>query len=114
MAEYFKHFDDDFVKALLQTMQLDPLLELPINKLSSGEKQRFALVRLLANQPSALLLDEPTSHLDPDTTLLAESVISEYQQAHDCPMLLVSHDEAQCSRITTQRLSMYDRQLTAT
>ena len=111
MAQYFDRFADHYVNDLIQTLQLNNLLSLPLNKLSSGEKQRFALVRLLANKPSALLLDEPTSHLDPELSLVVESTLTQYQQAHDCPMLLVSHDEAQCARITGQRLSMNNKEL---
>jgi ABC-type bacteriocin/lantibiotic exporter with double-glycine peptidase domain len=111
MAEYFEQFEDADVFRVMQTLNLEPLLNMPLNKLSSGEKQRFALLRLLANQPQALLLDEPTSHLDPDSVSRAEQLILDYQQAHDCPLILVSHDKEQCRRMTRQSLTMQNMKL---
>jgi len=111
MAEYFMRFKEPAIGELLRSLELEPLLEKPMNKLSSGEKQRFGLVRLLANQPDALLLDEPTSHLDPASVTLAESAILNYQEHHGCPMILVSHDNEQCRRMTRQCFSMQNKRL---
>lgn len=111
MVEYFQQYQDSFIHEVIGILKLEPLMHLPLNKLSSGEKQRFALVRLLANQPQALLLDEPTSHLDPDSVLLAEEIILGYQKAHLCPLILVSHNSEQCERMTRQRFVLRDRRL---
>jgi len=59
-------------------------------RLSAGQRQRIALARALLGQPRLLLLDEPTSHLDPET---AERVLDSLTALQPRPtMLLVTHD----------------------
>ena len=70
-----------------------------VARLSSGEKQRLALMRLLSNQPAVLLLDEPTANLDPDNTRRIEAVIDEYRRVRQAGILWVSHDLAQVERV---------------
>lgn len=81
-----------------------------INALSSGEKQRLALLRGLAYQPSVLLLDEITANLDKASTLKVESLVKAYCQAHQAAMIWISHDEAQIDRLAelANRWSMDD------
>lgn len=84
----------------LSSLGLDAaLFESPVSHLSSGEKQRLAIIRLLANQPRALLLDEPTANLDAQHTLVVEKLISEYQQTHATPVIWVTHDKSQQQRV---------------
>ena len=74
------------------------VLDWEIRRLSSGERQRLALVRLLANRPCVLLLDEPTANLDKENTQRAERVLAEYRQAQQPVTLWVSHDPEQLQR----------------
>jgi len=111
VGEHFNDLQTPFLQQAIHALQIEPLLTQSVAKLSSGEKQRLTLLRLLANQPSALLLDEPTSHLDRDSTLAAESIIAEYQLTHRCPLILVSHDLEQCKRMTSQHYVMRDKSL---
>lgn len=62
--------------------------DLPVTKLSGGEKRRVALCRLLMSQPDILLLDEPTNHLD------AESVgwLEQYLAKFPGTVIAVTHD----------------------
>ncbi len=69
-----------------------------IRRLSSGERQRLALVRLLANRPCVLLLDEPTANLDRANTQRVENVLSEYRQSQQPVIVWISHDPEQLLR----------------
>jgi len=75
------------------------VLDWPVSRLSTGERQRLSIARSLARTPRAMLLDEPTANLDPGNTLVVEQVLSNYQQETRAPMLWVSHDPAQRERV---------------
>jgi len=77
-----------------------------VSRLSTGEKQRLAILRLLANRPGALLLDEPTASLDADNIGHVEELLTGYCHRHMVPMLWVSHDPDQLDRVADHRLVM--------
>ena len=79
-----------------------------ISRLSSGERQRLALLRLLANQPMVLLLDEPTANLDGANAERVESLIRRFQDATGAAVLWVSHDAAQGRRVADRALEIRD------
>jgi len=83
------------------------ILDQPVARLSSGEKQRLALMRLLSNKPCVLLLDEPTANLDPDNTLRVEAVIAEYRRERDAAIIWVSHDQKQIGRVADRHLVVH-------
>jgi len=60
--------------------------------LSGGQKQRVALARALANEPGTLLLDEPLSHLDPESRSQLQLELKELQEKTGVTMLLVTHN----------------------
>ncbi|MBF0255131.1 MAG: ATP-binding cassette domain-containing protein [Gammaproteobacteria bacterium] len=75
-----------------------------ISRLSTGERQRLALLRLLANRPDALLLDEPTANLDQANSLRVEALVRRYASSTGAPVLWVSHDAEQRRRIADRQL----------
>jgi len=75
------------------------VLNWEVSRLSTGEKQRLALVRLLQNQPRALLLDEPTASLDAANIGHMERLVLEYCKERQVPVLWVSHDAEQLARV---------------
>lgn len=81
----------------------DSVLDRPVPSLSSGERQRLAIVRALAGEPRVLLLDEPTAALDQEAAALVEELIKFQMLAGRC-ILLVSHDAGQIARLAHARL----------
>ncbi|MBD3161268.1 MAG: ATP-binding cassette domain-containing protein [Candidatus Eisenbacteria bacterium] len=96
---------------------LDPLglpadaLDWEIRRLSTGERQRFALARLLGNRPEALLLDEPTSSLDPENVERMERVLHGYREETGAALVWVSHDRGQLERVADTRRLVRDGRL---
>ncbi len=84
----------------------------PVAQLSSGERQRLALARLLANAPELLLLDEPTAHLDETTTHKVERVILNYLHERTAAALWVTHAADQADRIATRHWQIDGGRLT--
>lgn len=93
------HFNDAHTYALEPLGFDDDVLNWSVARLSSGERQRLALSRLLSRTPDVLLLDEPTASLDADRTRSVESIVAGYTQAHAAPLIWVSHDAQQVQRI---------------
>lgn len=83
----------------------------PVSRLSSGERQRLALLRLLENRPRILLLDEPTANLDPDNTARVEAVVKRYREANDAAVLWVGHLPEQLQRVADRTISLSDGRL---
>jgi ABC-type iron transport system FetAB ATPase subunit len=75
------------------------VLDWPVSRLSSGERQRLSLVRLLGNRPRVLLLDEPTANLDAENIKRVESLIKTYMQQHQAGALWITHDAEQTARV---------------
>jgi len=70
-----------------------------VARLSTGEKQRLAIARLLGRQPRALLLDEPTASLDAARATDVERLLRDYIHDHQAPAIWVTHDPGQAARV---------------
>jgi len=82
-----------------------------VSRLSTGERQRLALARLLAARPEALLLDEATANLDPMNRDRVEAVVKDYRERMAAAVLWVSHDPEQRARLSDRSLVIRDGQL---
>ncbi|PSJ46736.1 ABC transporter [Zobellella endophytica] len=82
-----------------------------VARLSSGEKQRLALLRAWSHQPGALLLDEPTANLDPALTGRVEAWLCRWIRQACLPALWISHDPGQIARVADRHGRLRDRQL---
>ena len=96
---HFTAEDQAFIDATLARLGLAPtLLDTEIERLSTGERQRIALVRSLARHPRVLLLDEPTAALDPDAVARVEALLGECL-ARGMAVLIVTHAGEQARRL---------------
>lgn len=82
-----------------------------IDRLSSGEKQRLALIRALMREPRALLLDEPTANLDSDSIRRVERWLLEIIERRELPTLWVAHDAGQIERVSNRHFRIRDGRL---
>jgi ABC-2 type transport system ATP-binding protein len=75
----------------------------PLEQLSRGMQQKVAIARALLTSPVLLLLDEPTTGLDPRSKLDVQRFVRELRDGHDATILLCTHDmheaEALCDRV---------------
>ena len=80
------------VREVLDAVGLLPFAKSPVNKLSGGQQQRTLIARALIGQPEALLLDEPTSGIDPSAANELFSIIHNIRQQRQLTVLMITHD----------------------
>jgi ABC-2 type transport system ATP-binding protein len=80
----------------------------PMEALSRGMQQKVALARALLTSPVVLLLDEPTTGLDPRSKLEVQEFIREIRDSHDSTILLCTHDLGE-AEILANRVGILDR-----
>ena len=84
--------------------------EAPASRLSTGERQRLALLRLFEGEPDVLLLDEPTSALDASSTAAVESLVSE-RRARGAAVIWARHNVEQARRVASRRFEIVSGRL---
>jgi ABC-2 type transport system ATP-binding protein len=72
----------------------------PIEQMSRGMQQKVAIARALLTSPSLLLLDEPTTGLDPRSKLDVQAFIEELRATHDASIVLTTHDLDEAERLS--------------
>ena len=82
-----------------------------VARLSSGETQRLAFVRLLDQRPECLLLDEPTANLDVNSERRVEDAIRDYVRGENASCLLISHQRDLLDRLCDRQFVMSGRTL---
>lgn len=92
------HFSDVYEPWLTSLGFGMEVLDWQISRLSSGERQRLALLRLLMLKPKVLLLDEPTANLDGENTARAERLLKAYCLDRQAVIVWVGHDLEQLKR----------------
>lgn len=98
-------------REMLAWASLDDFVHSPARVLSGGEQQRLALVRALATRPEILLLDEPTSSLDPASTLAIERLLGA-SGARNTKVVLITHDVGQAHRLADEIVFLHRGQIT--
>ncbi|WP_420028434.1 phosphate ABC transporter ATP-binding protein [Haloglomus litoreum] len=97
----------DRVTRALETVGLGGMGDRDARSLSAGEAQRVAVARALATDPAVMLLDEPTSNLDPRNTAAIEDAVEDARD-RGIAVVLATHDMAQARRIADRSAVMLD------
>jgi ABC-2 type transport system ATP-binding protein len=79
----------------------------PMEEMSRGMQQKVAIARALLSRPKLLLLDEPTTGLDPRSKREVQAVIRELNQEHGTTILLTTHDMLEADTLC-QRVAIID------
>lgn len=103
--------DAEREEALLKALKIEHLADAGAKRLSGGETARMALARLLMRDYELIVLDEPCSAMDIESTLLAEKLIRDYRDRTGCAVLIVTHSISQAERIADEVLFLSDGKL---
>jgi ABC-2 type transport system ATP-binding protein len=79
----------------------------PTEQMSRGMQQKVAIARALLTSPTVLLLDEPTTGLDPRSKLDVQSFVEELRDTHDATIVLTTHDMTEADRLC-DRIAILD------
>jgi ABC-type iron transport system FetAB ATPase subunit len=111
VADHFHGAAMDFARTMVPRLGLPPeLLTSPVLRMSTGERQRLALIRALAHAPKVLLADEPTGALDEEATAMVETILRE-RLATGIAIIMVTHSPEQAARFGHRQFRMRDRHL---
>ncbi|MFD9628045.1 ABC transporter ATP-binding protein [Peribacillus muralis] len=94
---------NDHMEHVIKTLDIGPLLDKPVRKLSLGQRMRCELAAALIHNPPLLFLDEPTIGLDVLVKLKIREFLKEINEKYNTTILLTTHDlgdiEALCERV---------------
>ena len=96
------------INNLANELRLGELLDKVTGELSSGQKNRASLAKALINEPTVLLLDEPTASLDPETGNFVRTFLENYKKEKKISVLLASHNMDEVQRLCGSVLMMKD------
>jgi ABC-2 type transport system ATP-binding protein len=85
----------------------------PLEQMSRGMQQKVAIARAMLTAPTLLLLDEPTTGLDPRSKLDVQTFIEELRDEHDATILLTTHDLEEADRLCDRIALINDGRLIA-
>lgn len=74
-------------------------LRVPLEQLSRGQQQKIAIARALLTSPTLMLLDEPTTGLDPKSRREVQQFVLEVRETHDATIVICTHDMAEAERL---------------
>ena len=94
------------IEYLSDKLRLQDIINKITGELSSGQKNRVSLAKSIINDPTVLLLDEPTASLDPETGDFIRSFLENYQKEQETSILLASHNMNEVERLCSSVLMM--------
>jgi len=96
------------INFLSEKLRLGDLLDKITGELSSGQKNRVSLAKALINDPTVLLLDEPTAALDPETADFIRTFLEKLREEKKISVLLASHNMDEVKRLCNSVMMMKD------
>ena len=96
----------DRIDYLCNELRLKEFLNKITGELSSGQKNRVGLAKALINDPTILLLDEPTASLDPETGDFVRTFLENHKKNKKLSILLASHNMSEVKRLCSSILMM--------
>ena len=96
------------INFLSEKLRLGDLLDKITGELSSGQKNRVSLAKALINDPTVLLLDEPTAALDPETADFIRTFLEQLREEKKISVLLASHNMDEVKRLCNSVMMMKD------
>lgn len=107
----FDRNDAAAVAKTLQWMDIAHIADKMIGELSGGLRQRVLLARALVNEPELLVLDEPTTALDPETREHFYQLIADMNRERNTTVILITHDTGTIGRYATKLLYLDKRMI---
>lgn len=105
----FDKKDAQAVEKTLQSMDIAGIRDRMIGELSGGLRQRVLLARALVNEPELVVLDEPTTALDPETRENFYELLCQMNRESNTTVVLVTHDTGTIGRYATRMLYLDKR-----
>jgi ABC-2 type transport system ATP-binding protein len=90
---------DESIRILARLGINESRLGRPLEQMSRGMQQKVAIARAILTSPTLLLLDEPTTGLDPRSKLDVQTFVEELRDHHDATIVLTTHDLAEADRL---------------
>ena len=106
--KYAQQIDDNQMSEIIEVLDIQSILHKKSNAISGGQKQRTALGRALAYNPSLLLMDEPFSAVDDAIKENIKHYIKTYISKHEKMAIIASHDKDDLAFFTDSILDLND------
>lgn len=99
LRDYANDKTISLTNAIMENLEIEDLKDLKAHKLSGGESQKVALARALVFKPKLLLLDEPTSNIDPESIKILEREILRFNKETNATIIIITHNMEQIERL---------------
>lgn len=96
--------DEEKIDKVLELLEIANLKKRPVNELSGGQQQRIFLARALVSNPELLIMDEPSTALDPEMRETFFKIIEKLNKENGVTVVIITHDTAQMGEYANRLL----------